>query len=154
MWNNFRALGKMSYLLSLKEFGVAGRSRRWFVIGIFALGLICAPTTIESARWWYSPRVTAALTLTPDQSRRIQDIYDSHRRERYAAVARCERARVEAERAMAIGLPEEDFERALSAYAEAEAERRRVRTLMLYRMWRVLSTQQRARLESFSKQNR
>jgi cytochrome c553 len=148
----------MSYPVSLKESGVAVKSRRWFVIGIVALGLICTPTPIESARWWYSPRVTAALTLTPDQSRRIQHIYDSHRRERYAAVARCEKARAEAERAIerarAAGLPEEDLERALSAYAEAEAGRRRVRTLMLYRMWRVLSPRQRARLEMFGKQTR
>ena len=134
---------------------MAGRFRRCAVIGIVVFGLVaCIPTPIESARWWYSPRVTAALTLTPDQSRRIQDIYDSHRPERYAAVARCERARIAAERAMAVGLPEEDLERALSVYAEAEADRRRVRTLMLYRMWKVLSTQQRARLESFSKRHR
>jgi hypothetical protein len=51
-------------------------------------------------------------------------------------------------------LPEAEFERALAAYAEAEADRRRVRTLMLYRMWRVLSPQQRARLEMFHKQHR
>lgn len=133
---------------------MAGRSRRWLVIGIVALGLIGAPTPIESARWWYSARVTAALRLTSDQSRRIQEIYDSHRHERYAAVARCEKARAEAERAMAVGLPEEDLERALSAFAEAEADRRRVRTLMLYRMWRVLSPQQRARLESFGTEDR
>jgi hypothetical protein len=133
---------------------VAGRSRRWLVIGIVALGLIGAPTPIESARWWYSARVTAALRLTSDQSRRIQEIYDSHRPERYAAVARCEKARAEAERAMAVGLPEEDLERALSAFADAEADRRRVRTLMLYRMWRVLSPQQRARLESFGTEDR
>lgn len=132
---------------------MARESRRWFVVVLVGLGLVCAPTPIESARWWYSPRVTAALTLTPDQSRRIQGIYDTHRRERYAAVARCERARAEAERAMTVGLPEEDLERALSAFAEAEADRRRVRTLMLYRMWRVLSPQQRTRLDSFSKQN-
>jgi Spy/CpxP family protein refolding chaperone len=98
--------------------------------------------------------VTAALRLTSDQSRRIQEIYDSHRPERYAAVARCEKARAEAERAMAVGLPEEDLERALSAFADAEADRRRVRTLMLYRMWRVLSPQQRARLESFGTEDR
>lgn len=133
---------------------MAGRSRRWLVIGIVALGLIGAPTPIESARWWYSARVTAALRLTSDQSRRIQEIYDSHRPERYAAVARCEKARAEAERAMAVGLPEEDLERALSAFADAEADRRRVRTLMLYRMWRVLSPQQRARLESFGTEDR
>jgi Spy/CpxP family protein refolding chaperone len=133
---------------------VAGRSRRWLVIGIVALGLIGAPTPIESARWWYSARVRAALRLTSDQSRRIQEIYDSHRPERYAAVARCEKARAEAERAMAVGLPEEDLERALSAFADAEADRRRVRTLMLYRMWRVLSPQQRARLESFGTEDR
>lgn len=134
---------------------MAGKSRRCVVIVIVVFGLVvCAPTPIESARWWYSPRVTAALTLTSDQSRRIQDIYESHRRERYAAVARCERARMSAERAMAAGLPEEDLERALSAYAEAEADRRRVRTLMLYRMWKVLSPRQRARLEAFGTQNR
>jgi hypothetical protein len=55
---------------------------------------------------------------------------------------------------MAEGLPEEDLERVLSAYAEAEADRRRVRTLMLYRMWKVLSPQQRTRLETFGTQNR
>jgi Spy/CpxP family protein refolding chaperone len=135
---------------------VAGRFRRWSVTGIVVLGLvICTPTPIESARWWFSPRVVAVLTLTPDQSRRIQHIYESHRRERYAAVARCEKAREDAERVMAVGLPDEDLERALSAYAEAEADRRKVRTLMLYRMWRVLSAQQRARLdEMFGERDR
>ena len=134
---------------------MAGRFRRWFVVGIVVLALlVCTPTQIESARWWYSPRVAAVLMLTPDQSRRIQHIYDSHRLARYAAVARCEKARADAEHAMSVGLPDEDLERALSAYAEAEAERRRVRTLMLYRMWRVLSVQQRARLEMFGKRNR
>ena len=127
---------------------------RWFFgIGVFGL-VVCMPTPIESARWWYSPRVVAALTLTPDQSRHIQHIYESHRRERYAAVARWEKARGDADRAMAARLPEEEFERALAAYAEAEADRRRVRTLMLYRMWRVLSPQQRARLEMLHKQHR
>jgi Spy/CpxP family protein refolding chaperone len=126
------------------------------VTGIVVIALVvCIPTPIESARWWYSPHLTAILMLTPDQSARIQHIYESHRRARYAAVARCEKARAEAERAIAARLPEEDVERALSTFAEAEADRRRIRTLMLYRMWRVLSDQQRARLhDTLDKRNR
>ena len=124
---------------------------RWLVTGVVTLALIMGvPTLIESARWWYSPRVTALLTLTPDQSRRIQHIYDSHRRERYAAVARCEKARADAEHAIAAGRSDEDVELALSTFAKAEADRRRIRTLMLYRMWRVLSAQQRARLDTLA----
>jgi Spy/CpxP family protein refolding chaperone len=106
------------------------------------------PTEIESARWWRSPRCVAILNLTPTQAAAIQRLYENTLSEQRARAVEAEEARAKLNRLLDSDGPDADVEAAASQAAGAEAVYHRVRTLMLYRMFRVLSPEQQRRLDT------
>lgn len=125
-------------------FKMAARPSAWVIAALILV--VYPPTEIESARWWHSPRCVAVLNLTHAQAAAIQRIYESTRSERRARAVEAEEARAKLNRLLDSDGPDADVETAASQAAEAEAAHHRVRTLMLYRMFRVLSPEQQRRL--------
>jgi Spy/CpxP family protein refolding chaperone len=120
------------------------RLRRAAGRGVAALCLVsCTPTAIDSARWWHSPQFVAALRLSPPQIRAIDDIYSNMLPERMARAAKAEAAAAALDRLLDADTAEVEVEAAAQEAADADAARRRLRTLMLYRIARVLSVEQR-----------
>lgn len=111
----------------------------------------CVPASIDSARWWHSPRVIDRISMSPAQIRAIDDIYSSLMGARIIAVGKARAAQSRLDRLLEAGASEEEFEAAATEAADAEAARRRLRLLMLYRIFRVLSPEQRSQLTAFTR---
>lgn len=118
-----------------------------FVTLVFVAG---APTQIESALWWRSPRFVVPLQLTLSQASAIDQIYRRMLPERLERAAEADAARARLEHLLEADSPDEELESAASRAADADAARRRLRTLMLYRMSRVLTSSQRSQLTALA----
>jgi hypothetical protein len=119
------------------------------VVGAIAI-VLATPVSIESARWWRSSRVVAELGLSAKQTAALDAIYQSMTAQsadcaRNAATAR----RLLDDALMADGV-DDVLEMATSRLADTEYMCRRTRTIMLYRMFRELSVEQRRALASIA----
>ena len=108
--------------------------------------VIGTPVSIDSARWWRSYRVTEALRLSPQQAAAIDRIYQGSLRQASVCAQEAAAARKQLEGLLLSDDVDVVFEITTSRVADLEAACRRGRTLMLYRMSRQLSAEQRLAL--------
>ena len=108
--------------------------------------VIGTPVSIDSARWWRSSRVTETLRLSPQQSVAIDGIYQGASRQASVCAEDAAAARKELDGLLLSDDVDVVFEITTSRVADLEAACRRGRTLMLYRMSRQLSAEQRLAL--------
>jgi hypothetical protein len=112
--------------------------------------VLATPVSIESMRWWRSSRMVAELRLSPAQAAAIDGIY----RTMGAQSAGCARGAAAERRRLDDALESDGadhaFEIATSRLADTESACRRMRTLMLYRMFRELSVEQRQTLSAIA----
>jgi hypothetical protein len=133
-------------------------ARGWRNVGGPLAGAIAitlaTPVPIDSARWWRSSRIVAELRLSPRQAREIDGIFQSMR----VQSADCARTAAAAHRSLDAMLDspgvDDVFEMAASRLADTESICRRTRTLMLYRMFRVLTVEQRQGLAAIAARTR
>ena len=120
------------------------------IVGAIAL-VLAIPASIDSARWWRSSRVVAELGLSPVQADTIDTIYRSMtaQSEDCARTAATERRRLD--EALMSKDVDDVFVMATSRLADTESACRRTRTLMLYRMFRELSADQRRTLAEIAR---
>jgi hypothetical protein len=111
----------------------------------------CTTTSIDSARWWHSPRAIAAMGLSTDQTRAIDDIFSSMLAARIVQAGKARAAKARLDRLFDADVSDAEFEVAAAEAADAEAGRRRLRTLMLYRIFRVLSSEQRSQIAALGR---
>jgi Spy/CpxP family protein refolding chaperone len=111
------------------------------------LFVVATPRETSSAHWWHSPDIVARLGLSVEQRQAIDRVYGRTLSKRTAATARANEVNAKLEVLLLVdGTNEEEVERAAAVAAEADAMRGRLRTLMLYRILRILTPDQRARL--------
>ena len=101
-------------------------------------------------KWWLSDKVRAEIGLTEPQSRELEAIFQVVVPDLKAQKQELDRA----ERELSTLLAEGAVDEAVIAQAIDRAEARRAvlnksRTLMLFRMYRVLSPEQRVKLQSY-----
>lgn len=133
-------------------------SRSLFVPIALALSLAAAALAPLDAqapldprhKWWLSDKVKAEVGLTDQQSRELEAIFQAVLPDLKAQKQELDRAELELSTLLAEGVAEE----AQVAQAVDRAEARRAvlnksRTLMLFRMYRVLSPEQRVKLQTF-----
>jgi hypothetical protein len=108
--------------------------------------VITTATPIDSARWWLSARWRSRLGLTAAQTQAIETIYDTSRAERIALLTRAQGARARVDILLASEAPDSIVEEAMLAADDAESAYRHARTLMLLRIIRLLSSEQRREL--------
>jgi Spy/CpxP family protein refolding chaperone len=118
------------------------RSTGLAMFGALAL-VVATPTPIDSARWWRSPRIATRLELTAVQVRALDGIHSRMMVESARCAAQARAARDHAERLLAAGASESDLDTAAVGVADAQSARRRTRTLGLYEMYSVLTSEQR-----------
>ena len=100
-------------------------------------------------KWWQSDRFVQELGLTKDQSRQIEEVFQASWPALQAAKADLDRLETELSRMIAEGTTSEAM--VLHQIDKVEASRSamgRTRSLMLYRMHRLLSADQRVKLKS------
>ena len=100
-------------------------------------------------KWWQSERFVQELALTRDQSARIDEVFQSSWPALHAAKADLDRLETELSRIIAEGTASEAT--VLQHIDRVEASRSamgRTRSLMLYRMHRLLTADQRVKLKA------
>ena len=119
---------------------------------LLALGLLGAGTPALAGegkfKWWQSDRFIHDLGLTPDQSARIEEVFQASWPALQAAKQDLDRLEAELSRMIGDGTASEV--KVLHQIDRVEASRSamgRTRSLMLYRMHRILTADQRARLK-------
>jgi len=103
-------------------------------------------------KWWQDQKSKAELNLTAEQSARIEEIFQASfpkLREGYDELDRLEQ-KVSKEMS-ADQTTEAELLRQVDAIESVRSELSKTRTLMLFRMRRVLSPEQRAKLEEMHK---
>jgi Spy/CpxP family protein refolding chaperone len=132
--------------------GMPDHVRVFVMRALVALALVaCVPAPIDSAYWWRSPRFVTALKLTRAQAAAIDRIYRDTLPARLERAREADAVRARLDRLLDARAAIEDLEAAASRAADAEAELSRLRTLMLYRMSRVLTPSQRARFTALAR---
>jgi hypothetical protein len=130
---------------------MTGTAAQWTTRAATAVALVITTATpIDSARWWISPRWASRLRLSAAQVHRIEELYSASRPERTALLLRTQAARARVEMLLASDARDASVETAALDAADAESAYRRARTVMLYRIIRVLSAEQRAALARVS----
>jgi Spy/CpxP family protein refolding chaperone len=100
-------------------------------------------------KWWQSERFVQELGLTHDQSARIDEVFQASWPALHAAKADLDRLETELSQLIAEGTASEA--RVLQQIDRVEASRSamgRTRSLMLYRMHRLLTSDQRVKLKA------
>jgi hypothetical protein len=114
---------------------------------MLSAGLAAATPCAAQSRWWQSPETRARLGLTDTQSRELATVYEGVLPERTRLAEKVARLNAKLDEALFSSAATEDDIKALAdQVASVEAQRRRVRFLMLYRMRRILTADQRAML--------
>jgi Spy/CpxP family protein refolding chaperone len=103
-------------------------------------------------KWWLSGRVQQEVGITPEQAQTLEAVFQAVMPELRAHKAELDRFEREVSELLTAGTATEA--QVTEAVARTEAARAalyRTRTLMVYRMYRVLSAEQRVKLQGFHK---
>jgi Spy/CpxP family protein refolding chaperone len=125
---------------------------RWLLL-VLLLGLIGVPVCAQGLEWWRNGDVQRQLRLTPGQTDTIDRLVAGTLPKRRAL--RSSLDRLEAALEQAIGRDDEPEALALIPKVEAaRAARNRERTLLLLRIYRVLTVEQRRELSRIQARRR
>jgi Spy/CpxP family protein refolding chaperone len=110
---------------------------------------------VHETRWWESADFKSLLRLSDDQSRRLEQIYDGTLIDRVKSAEELDRLSGELDALIdAPAATEQSVEALADRVMAAQAQRNRLRTLMLYRMHQVLTPSQREQLKEFVDEGR
>jgi Spy/CpxP family protein refolding chaperone len=117
-------------------------------------GVVAAPQPLDAGqggkfKWWQSERFVQELGLTREQSTRIEEVFQASWPALHAAKADLDRLETELSQLIAEGTASEA--KVLQHIDRVEASRSamgRTRSLMLYRMHRLLTADQRVKLKA------
>lgn len=105
-----------------------------------------APAYAQGFKWWKDETVQKRLSLSVDQSRRINDIFEQARPALHAGIDRLESAEQELTALIDRSTEDAPIVRQLELVEAARGELNKSRTLMLLQMRRVLTPDQRTGL--------
>lgn len=129
---------------------VSSRLGRWVVVGALATASVPVAAGEERHKWWQSARVRAEVGLSDSQAQQIEAIFQETLPQLQAAKAELDRRQAALTRL--IEASSSDEAQVVDAIDRVEAARSaaaKLRTLMLYRMHRILTPEQRARLKAY-----
>jgi Spy/CpxP family protein refolding chaperone len=131
--------------------------RHLVIVGCAALVLLTPVMTVSlsaQGKWWTSEKYTQRLGLTAEQSQRCEQIFQEIAPKLRAAKQELERQ--EAKFSELLKRNDSNETKILAAIDTLEAARSdagKIRTLMLYRMFTVLTPEQRALMEADHQRN-
>jgi len=133
------------------EFGAPVSSRRRAVrvgFAAWALTMLLVPSAAaQGFKWWQSDQVRQALQLTPQQVHDIEHIYGASLPQRKRLRAELDHLEQQlAELLRAADAEERDAALLIDRVEAARARRNTARTMMLFRIRRVLTSRQRSLL--------
>lgn len=105
------------------------------------------------AKWWRTPELRAEFAITDAQSTELDRIFHSFYASLKSGMADVDRYHKDVSKIMAEGSSSEvDVLHAIDKLEAAKASLARTRMLMLYRMYRVLSPEQRIKVKRYQEQ--
>jgi Spy/CpxP family protein refolding chaperone len=105
------------------------------------------------AKWWRSPELRAEFAITDAQSTELDRIFHSFYASLKSGMEDVDRYHKDVSKIMAEGSSSEvDVLHAIDKLEAAKASLARTRMLMLYRMYRVLSPEQRIKVKRYQEQ--
>jgi Spy/CpxP family protein refolding chaperone len=118
-------------------------SSNFRLVSAAALVVLLASVSVDAQgfKWWQNDRYRAELGLTTDQSRRLEEIFQSNQSTLRAQKKAFDTAEAEFNRLVEHGNDSAVMEQVLNVEA-ARAELNKTRALMLLRMRRALTTDQ------------
>ena len=130
---------------------------RWWVSLLVALVVAGAATPLEAGaqnrqrhRWWQSGEVTALLDLSAEQAANLDRIYQRSLPKMHESYRRLNAEERTLSRMIAnMQVEEIDITRQIDRVEAARSELSKTRTLMVFRMYRVLNPTQRAALNEW-----
>jgi Spy/CpxP family protein refolding chaperone len=123
--------------------------RQLFACGVLVTiaGQACTPTRAQAYRWWQDEVVQRELALTADQVKGLETVFASTLAERRQLRRQLDRLEAFVQRTIArADLEESEVSELIDELETTRAKRNAARTLMLFRMYRILSPEQRERL--------
>ena len=106
------------------------------------------PASAQSFKWWHNERFQRELALSPEQIARLEDIYQGAGPAMRSQKATLDRLQGDLSKLVSDGRADETTADELIARVEAaRAELGHTRGLMLYRMRRILTTDQHVKLK-------
>jgi Spy/CpxP family protein refolding chaperone len=126
-------------------------SRKLFICLTLSLlvGLWTAPAAAQRFRWWKDDRVTRELSLTPDQSTRIEAVFQASQPALRAQQRALSTLEDELSKLVQEGRVEEsEVELFVGKVEAARADLAKTRTMMIYRMRRILTGEQHVKLQA------
>ena len=135
--------------------------RRWFLVAgtvLSCVALVSSRDAQESRRrgkWWQAEDVRRDLGLTVEQSQSLEQIFQATAPELRAARDRLDELQNELSRLLADETTSESIvAREVDRVESARSELSKLRTLMLFRMHRVLTPEQRIKLNALHDRDR
>ncbi len=125
--------------------------RRVLVPAAVALCVLPAAATAQPAKWWQNEGVQRTLTLTSDQSQRIEDIFQAALPDQRRLKRQLDELERELGGVVEHAPDEATLVQQVDRIEHARAELNKARTLMLLRIRRVLSADQRKKLSVIHK---
>jgi Spy/CpxP family protein refolding chaperone len=116
---------------------------------LILIGAVLSGSVSAQGKWWRSDRFIQLLDLSPEQGDQMEAVFQSMIREQWAAKEELDRQ--EARFSDLLRRPDSTEVDVMAVIDEVEAARSKLgklRALMLYRMRRVLTLQQRTTLEA------
>jgi Spy/CpxP family protein refolding chaperone len=115
---------------------------------VFAL-MSPAVAGAQGFKWWQSDRFKTELGLAPDQITRLEEVYQGLRPTLTAGKEELDRLESRLSKLIAEGVaPEGDVMKTVDLVEHSRAELAKSRTLMIYRMHRILTADQRAKMNA------
>ena len=102
----------------------------------------------ERYKWWQSGRVKTELNISAEQSARLEEVFQSLAPRLKEAKTTLEGHQKELSRLLEIVAEESQVMQQVDRVEAARSELGKTRTLMLYRMHRLLTPEQRAKLNA------
>jgi Spy/CpxP family protein refolding chaperone len=133
-------------------------SRKFFIcltLSLLAVFALSSALEAQSFKWWKDDRVVRELALTPEQSSRIDGIFQKAQPALRAQKRALDKLEDElSEMIHDAKIEEPELEQFIDRVEAARAELSKTRTLMLVRMRRILNEQQSNKLHSLFEKDR
>ncbi|MEW5982179.1 MAG: Spy/CpxP family protein refolding chaperone [Acidobacteriota bacterium] len=125
------------------------------VLGVAVVAALAAPAEAQGYRWWQSDRFKTELSLTADQVTGLEDVFQGLLPRLTSGKDEVDRLEKQLSDLIREGTASEpEFLKLVDQVEGARAELGKARTLMMYRMYRILTAEQRVKLRALHEQDR
>jgi Spy/CpxP family protein refolding chaperone len=122
------------------------RALIWCVVLLVGLPAMAGA---QSFKWWQSEKFKTDLVLTPDQTAKLEDVYQGLLPKMTSGKENLDRLEKRLSDVIADGVaPEGDVMKLVDQVESSRADLAKTRTLMIYRMHRILTLDQRAKMKA------